>query len=144
MGPAWKRTSSILSRRRLKYDRITSIALINLKMLGKKGLVAQRVKSLPAMWETQVWSLDWQDPLEKEMANHSSILAWRIPWMEEPGRLQSMGLRTVRHNWATSLSLFTFIHWRRKWQSTAVFLPGKSHGQRSLVGYSPWGHKSRT
>ena len=69
----------------------------------------------------------------------SSTLAWRIPWTEEPGRLQSMGLLRVRHDWATSLSLFTFIHWRRKWQPTQVFLPGESHRRRSLVGCSPWG-----
>ena len=55
------------------------------------SLVAQRLKHLPAMWETWVRSLDWEDPLEKEMATHSSILAWRIPWMEEPGGLQSTG-----------------------------------------------------
>ena len=55
------------------------------------------------MRETQVRSLGWEDPLEKEMATHSSILAWRIPWMEEPGRLQSMGSQRVGHNWATSL-----------------------------------------
>ena len=59
--------------------------------------MAQTVKCLPAMWETQVQSLDWEDPLEKEMATHSSILAWKIPWMEEPGRLQSMGSQRVRH-----------------------------------------------
>ena len=53
---------------------------------------------------------------EKAMAPHSSTLAWKIPWTEEPGRLQSMGLRRVRHDWETSLSLFTFMHWRRKWQ----------------------------
>ena len=59
--------------------------------------------------------------------------AWKIPWMEEPGRLQSMGLLRVGHDWATSLSLFTFMHWRRKWQPTAVFLPGESQGRWSLV-----------
>ena len=75
------------------------------------------------------------------MAPHSSTLARKIPWTEEPGRLQSMGLRRVGHDWATSLSLFTFLHWRRKWQPTPVFLPGEFHGQRSLAGYSPWGHK---
>ena len=63
------------------------------------------------------------------MAPHSSTLAWKIPWMEEPGRLQSMGSLKVGHNWATSLSLFTFLHWRRKWQPTPVFLPGKSQGR---------------
>ena len=57
--------------------------------------MAQRVKRLPAMWETQVRFLDQEDPLEKEMATQSNILAWRIPWMEEPSRLQSMGLQRV-------------------------------------------------
>ena len=60
--------------------------------------VAQMVKNLPVMWETWIQSLDWEDPLEKGMATHSSILAWKIPWTEEPGRLQSMGLQRVRHN----------------------------------------------
>ena len=58
-------------------------------------MVAQRLKRLPAMRETQVQSLGWEDPLEKEMATHSSTLAWRIPWREEPGRLQSMGSQRV-------------------------------------------------
>ena len=74
---------------------------------------------------------------EKAMAPHSSTLAWKIPWTEEPGRLQSM-LR-VGHDWATSLSLFTFMHWRRKWQPTPMFLPGESQGRGSLVGYHLWG-----
>ena len=71
--------------------------------------------------------------MEKAMAPHSSTLAWEIPWTEEPGRLQSMGSLRVRHDWATSLSLFTFMHWRRKWQPTPVFLPGESQGQRTSV-----------
>ena len=62
------------------------------------SLVAQTVKNLSAMWETQVQSLGLEVPLEKEMATHSSILAWKIPWMEEPSRLQSMGLQRVRHD----------------------------------------------
>ena len=74
------------------------------------------------------------------MATHSSTLAWKIPWTEEPGRLQSMGSLRVRHDWATSLSLFTFMHCRRKWQPTPVFLPGESQGRRSLVGCRLWGH----
>ena len=100
-------------------------------------LVAQRVKRLPAMWETQVWSLGREDPLEKEMATHSSTLAWKILWTEEPGRLPSMGSQRVRHDWVTSLNFyFTFIgrtdaeaensntlgtwsneltHWKRPW-----------------------------
>ena len=77
------------------------------------------------------------------MAAHSSTLAWKIPWTEEPGRLQSMGSLGVRHDWATSLSLFTFMHWRRKWQATPVFLPGESQGRGSLVGCCLWGHTER-
>ena len=73
------------------------------------SLVAQRLKHLPAMWETWVRSLGHEDPLEKEMATHSSILAWRIPRTEEPGGLQSTGSQRVGHNWATSLH-FTSLH----------------------------------
>jgi len=76
---------------------------------------------------------------EKAMAPHSSTLAWKIPWMEEPSRLQSMGSLRVGHDRATSLSLFTFLHWRRKWQPTPVFLPGESQGRGSLVGCHLWG-----
>ena len=72
------------------------------------------------------------------MATHSSSLAWKIPWKEQPGRLQSMGSLRVWHNWATSLSLFTFMHWRRKWQPTPVFLPGEPQGWGSLVGCRLW------
>ena len=71
---------------------------------------------------------------EKAMAPYSSTLAWKISWTEEPGRLQSLGSLRVGHDWATSLSLFTFMHWRRKWQPTPVFLPGESQGWGSLVG----------
>ena len=88
------------------------------------SLVAQRLRHLPGMRETRVRSLGREDPLAKEMAPHSSTLAWRIPWREEPGRLQSMGSKRVGHDWATSLSLFTFtfcfptnwrIEWSQKW-----------------------------
>ena len=78
--------------------------------------------------------------MEKAVATHSSVLAWKIPGTEEPGRLQSVGSLRVGHDWATSLSLFTFMHWRRKWQPTPVFLPGESQGQWSLVGFCLWGH----
>ena len=61
------------------------------------------------MWKTQVWSLGWEDPLEKEMAIHSSTVAWKIPWTEEPGRLQSMGSQRLRHDWATSRH-FIYVH----------------------------------
>ena len=73
------------------------------------------------------------------MAPHSSTLAWKIPWMEDPGRLKFLGSLRVGHDWATSLSLFTFMRWRRKWQPTPVFLPGESQGWGSLVGCCLWG-----
>ena len=76
---------------------------------------------------------------EKAMAPHSSTLVWKIPWAEEPNRLQSMGSLGVGHDWVTSLSLFTFTRWRRKWQPTPVFLPGESQGRGSLVGCRLWG-----
>ena len=81
--------------------------------------------------------------LEKAMAPHSSTLAWKIPWMEEPGGLQSMGSLRVGHDWTTSLSLFTFMHWRRKWQPTPVFPPGEFQGRGSLVGCCLWGRRVR-
>ena len=119
------------------------------------------------MWERQIWSLGWEDLLEEKMATHSSILAWKIPWTEDPGRLQSTGLQRVGHDWATSLHFTSSqvalvvkkkkptcqyrrhrrgrfdpwvgkIPWRRKWQLTPIFLPGESHGQKSLAGCSPW------
>ena len=74
-------------------------------ILLRVALVAQRLKRLPAMWESWVQSLGWEDPLEKEMAIHSCFLAWRIPWTEEPGGLQSTRSQRVGHDWATSLSL---------------------------------------
>ena len=69
--------------------------------------VAQMVKNRPATWETWVRSLDQEDPLEKGMATHSSVLAWRIPWTEEPGGLQSMGSQRVGHDWATNTHTHT-------------------------------------
>ena len=73
------------------------------------------------------------------VATHSSTLAWKIPWMEEPGRLQSMGSWRVRHYWAASLSLLTFMHWKRNWQPPPVFLPGESQGWGNRVGCRLWG-----
>ena len=81
----------------------------------------------------------WYQQAMTAMAPHSRTLAWKIPWTEEPGRLQSMGSLRVGHDWATSLSLFTFMHWRRKWPPTPVFLPGESQGRGSLVGCRLWG-----
>ena len=108
------------------------------------------------IWKTQQWPQDWKRtvfiPIPKKgnakecsnyrtiaLISHASTLAWKIPWMEEPGRLQSMGSLRAGHDWSTSLSLFTFMHWRRKWQPTPVFLPGESQGWRSLVGCHLWG-----
>ena len=73
------------------------------------------------------------------MVPHSSTLDWKTPWTEEPGGPQSTVSRRIGHNRVTSLSLFTFMHWRRKWQPTPVFLPGESQGQGSLVGCHLWG-----
>ena len=72
--------------------------------------MAQRLKRLPPIWETQVRSLGREDPLEKEMAIHSNTLAWRIPWTEQPSRLQSTGAQRVGHDWLTSLS--ASIYWK--------------------------------
>ena len=68
------------------------------------------------------------------MTPYSITLAWKLPWMKEPGKLQSMGSLRVGHDSVTSLSLFTFMHWRRKWQPTPVFLPGEPQGRQSLLG----------
>ena len=105
---------------------------------GQFSFQSQR-KAMPKNAETTA-QLDSCHTLvtEKAMATHSSTLAWKIPWMEEPGGLQSMGSLGVGHNWVTSLSLFTFMHWRREWQPTPVFLPGESQGQRNLVGCCLW------
>ena len=75
--------------------------LCNALYMFQPSLVAQRLKHLPAMWETWVQSLGWEDPLEKEMATHSSILACKIPWTEEPSGLQSTGSQRVGHDWVT-------------------------------------------
>ena len=84
--------------------------------------------------EPQGLRFKFPEGAEKAMAPHSGTLAQKISRTEEPGRLQSMGYRRVEHDWATSLSLFTFMHWRRKWQPTPVFLPGESQGWGSMVG----------
>ena len=88
---------------------------------------------------TIIYTHMYTTSLEKAMTTHSSTLAWKIPWMEEPSRLQSMASLRVRHDRVTSLSLFTFMNWRRKWQPTPVFLPGESQGRRNLVGCCLWG-----
>ena len=83
----------------LIYFHILYIHIIHIYFIYiKASLVAQMVKNLPALQETWIQSLGQEDPLEKGMANHSSILAWKIPWTEEPGGLQSMVLQRVRHD----------------------------------------------
>ena len=127
------------------YFMYSSVYLLEKLMTPHSGTLAWKI---PWMEETgrlqsmgsQRVGHDWTTELEKAMATHSGTLAWKIPWMEEPGRLQSMGSLRVGHDWATSLSLFTFMHWRRKWQPTPVFLPGESQGWGSLVGCRLWSH----
>ena len=111
------------------------------------------------MQETWLWSLGLEDSLEKGMVTHSRIFAWRTPWTEEPGRLQSMGSQIVGHDWATFTSTGKKKSFILVWEALAsnwqfkVFCPywfysliscfclspGKSHGQRSLMGHRPWG-----
>ena len=111
--------------------------------MTRDSLVAQTVKNLPAMWETWVRSLGWEDPLEKGIATLSSNLAWRIPWTEEPGRLQSVGLQKVRCNWVTNTSTFhdlitvAFTVYSDFWQAPGIqpfplIDENKSHGQATL------------
>ena len=103
------------------------------------GLLLERTTLCPIDWTDSMGEIHWgcssvtcgllASLLEKAMAPHSSTLAWKIPWMEEPGALQTMGSWRVGHDRMTSLSLFTFLHWRRKRQPTPVFLPGESQRQ---------------
>ena len=94
--------------------------------------MAREVPKMPFLWKALPsyfhWRRQWQPTPHP----------WKIPWMEEPGRLQSRGSWRVIQDWEASLSLFTFMHWRRKWQPTPVFLPGESQGLGSLAGYNPW------
>ena len=87
------------------------------------SLVSQMAKCLPTTRETQLQSPGWEDLLEKEMATHSSILAWKIPWTEEPVRLQSMGSQRIGHDWATLLQYFFFIRWPKYWSFTSTVQP---------------------
>ena len=93
--------------------------------LGVYFLMAQTIKRLPAMRETQAWSLGWEDPLEKEMAINSRTIPWKIPWTEEPGRLQSMGSQRVGHDWVTSLYTSWCLHLKGK--SISSLQPHISH-----------------
>ena len=112
-----------------KWDRVSERLQQNVGL--SNILYMKELRARIVNWFTQGYT--------NAMATHSSVLAWKIPWTEEAGRLQSMGSLRVRHDWATSLSLFPFMHWRMKWQSTPVFLPGESQGRGSLVGCRLWG-----
>ena len=92
-------------------------------------MVAQPVQSLPAVQGPRGQSRGREDPLEKEMATHSSILAWKIPWVEEPGRLQSMESQRVRHDWATSLSLFLSLLNPLAKSAVMSCSPAAAHGE---------------
>ena len=89
------------------------------------SLVTQLIKNLPAVWETWVLSVGWEDPLEKGMATYSSILAWKIPWAEEPGRLQAMGSQRVGHNWATNT--------RQQWVVITDYLPAEKYRRKKKI-----------
>ena len=108
--------------------------------LGYLKLLVSEYSTLIPSFSSLINGLNvhYSSVMEKAMAPHSSTLAWKIPWGEEPARLQSMGSLRVGHDWATSLSFFTFLHWRRKWQPTPVFLPGESQGWGTLVGCCLW------
>ena len=111
------------------------VCFVNVNLKGSIIIFCDRDRKSSSIWYCLALNS------EKAMAPHSSTLAWKIPWTEEPDRLQSMGSQRVGHDWATSLSLFTFMHWRRKWQPTPVFLPGESQGRGSLVGCRLWGRR---
>ena len=115
------------------------------------SLVAQTVKRLPPVQEIRVQSLGPEDLLEKEMATHSSILAWKIPWMEEPGRLRSMGSQRVGHDWATSLftfcsrvRVFSFMYFEgvvgvAATHGPAAWAPTAQQRPSRVLLHSPWG-----
>ena len=112
------------------------------RVLVTQAWIWSRENVLSLKIRIDIYTLVWVKS-EKAMAPHSSTLARKIPWTEEPGRLQAMGSRRGGHNWATSLSLFSDMHWRRQCQPTPVFLPGESQGQGSLVGCRLWGCRVR-
>ena len=136
-----------LINKQIKLDRVYYKVLLNLACIDTASVLQFMTEfNLLAIWMLkEAVTITVLSPLSNYtwlcwMAPHSSTLAWKTPWMEEPGGLQCMGSLRVGHDWATSLSLFTFMHCRRKWQPTPVFLPGESQGRGSLVGCRLWGH----
>ena len=140
MRKQWKQWQTFLGEgSKITADGNFSHEIKRCLLLGRKIMT-----NLDSLLKSRDMTLLTKAHIVKAMATHSSTLAWKIPWKEEPGRLQSMGSLRVGYNWATSLSLFTFMHWRRKWQPTPVFLPWESQGQASL-GASIYGvTQSRT
>ena len=127
-------TTYFLNRKKHKYSTLQgTILAVN----GKQ--VAQMVKNTAAMQETWVWPLNWEDPLEKRMTTHSSILAWRIPWIEEPCGIQSMRLQRVGHDWATNTFTF-FMGDRKKVESKKV--PKQSYNLNTPSYLHPLSQKS--
>ena len=124
-GGAWWAAVYGIAQGRTRLKRLSS---------SSSKLIEPEVEAVGTLW----FIVSRSEEPKKAMATHSSTLAWKIPLTEEPGRLQSMGSLRVGHYWATSLSLFTFMHWRRKWQLTPMFLPVESQGQGSLVGCRLW------
>ena len=122
------------SRSSLRLTSIESVASLYLKTLLMRSAATTDLFTVLIILPFPGWHIVRIIQSEKAMAPHSSTLAWKIPWTEEPGGLQSMGSLRVGDDWATLFSLFPFMHWRRKWQPTPVFLPGESQGWGSLVG----------
>ena len=131
-------------------DRISVLAVdfffffLSVWNVGKHFLLQDMVFSITSgvvTWKEN-WILGWCWTKRHNLGNGNPLQysCLENPWMEEPGRIQFMGSLRVGHHWATSLSLFTFIHWRKKWQPTPGFLPGESQGQGSMVGCRLWGH----
>ena len=132
-------TNVLFSINLLKYNQLEGQMCDLFALYYWTSLVAQMVKHLSTVWETRVRSLGREDPLEKEMAIHSSTIAWKIPWTEEPGRLQPMGSQRVWHDWATLLYLYLTLQWIRDnpnvsirnlkcFEVTKTFLRGRGWG----------------
>ena len=142
-----KRKTNFSSKFRLKLNSVFYEMIHSVTPVAFQN-AEQPVGCGEAQWHLQVQTSDLSTYLQGLLVKikctnayeHCWHSARKIPWTEEPGGLQSMGLLRVRHDWATSLSLFTFMHWRRKWQPTPVLLPGEAQGWGSLVGCRLWGH----
>ena len=114
--------------------------MISQKVMRLQGMVCISIPHIPNFSSAKYFCFLSSPYQNIFLAPHSSTLAWKILWMQKHGRLQFMGSLRVGHGWATSLSFFTFMRWRRKWQPTPVFLPEESQGWGSLVGCYLWGH----